>query len=284
MPEFINTENAQKDYLTGFYLRDTLYSFLKKLIAASEPRKEIFSIVLIDIDHFKKFNDKLGHFFGDDVLKYAADTFRLFFKESYCFRHGGDEFIAVLINKNPEEAFDIVMQIKKSMVVRPFLFQDRTYQPFKVTFSCGIATYPLDGSSVNALIQKADEAMYFSKRHGRNLITLSHRVKFLKLRNSLALSLVILLIIGGLALLYQTPLKRFITKLAHNISNVNITITPKKVDIITFKNGGILMGKIVEETTDRLVVEMSLDSGKGLLVVKRSDISEIKYAMEKTAE
>lgn len=84
-------EQVQKDYLTGFFLRESLNTFLEKLISYSTVNKERFSLVLIDLDKFKKFNDTYGHSFGDEILKYVASMLRLSFPENpfYFFRYGG---------------------------------------------------------------------------------------------------------------------------------------------------------------------------------------------------
>ena len=119
-------EHPQKDFLTGFPLRDTFYSFLKELISNSESKKDVFSIALIDVDHFKKFNDKFGHSCGDGILEYAAEILRLLFHKERCFRYGGDEFIIVLPDKDREKALSLILSIKQNMLHRPFLFEDKS--------------------------------------------------------------------------------------------------------------------------------------------------------------
>lgn len=131
-------EQAPKDFLTGFFSRDSLGGFLENIIIESNLKKKIFTIALIDLDRFKRFNDKFGHAFGDEVLKYATSTLRLTFhnEQCYLFRFGGDEFIAVFPDKEPQEILRLFKRCNYNMLHRHFLYANKLY---KVTISCGIA-------------------------------------------------------------------------------------------------------------------------------------------------
>ncbi|MDD5255162.1 MAG: GGDEF domain-containing protein, partial [Candidatus Omnitrophica bacterium] len=84
-------ENVCPDFLTGFSLRDSLYPTLEKLMLEFQAQKKPFSLALLDLDRFKKFNDKFGHDFGDEILRYASSTLRMTVSEvqSLLFRYGG---------------------------------------------------------------------------------------------------------------------------------------------------------------------------------------------------
>ncbi len=271
-------EEPQKDYLTGFSLRDTLYLFLKELIADAKLNKGHFSILLIDIDHFKKYNDKFGHLFGDEILEYVADTFPLFFPKNNCFRYGGDEFVIVLTDKDPREAFYLALQLRHNMAERPFLLEGKSYNSFKITFSCGIAGFPSDGQTVAELLKKSDEAMYFSKRHGRDLITIASKMKYIRFRNMLLLFVSICVIFTALSTLYLFPLRKPIHRIIRNIRGIRITAEQTGLDIIILKNGDVLKGEILEETEHKLILKMHLTGGVGSLVLQKSEIAEIKYS------
>ena len=277
-------EESQKDYLTGFSLRDRLYLFLKELIADAKLNKKHFSILLIDIDHFKKYNDKFGHLFGDDILEYVADIFPVFFPKENCFRYGGDEFVVLLTDKNPKEAFYLASQLKHNMVERPFLFEGKSYNAFKITFSCGIASFPSDGQTVTELLKKADEAMYFSKRHGRDLITIASKMKYIRFRNMLLLLIGVGALVIALSTLYLSPFRKPIHRIIRDIGDIRITAKQRGLDIIVLKNGDILKGEILEETEKKLMLRIHLKGGMGSLVLQRSEIAEIKYATEKSAK
>ncbi|MEE9500428.1 MAG: GGDEF domain-containing protein [Candidatus Omnitrophota bacterium] len=277
-------EESQKDYLTGFSLRDRLYLSLKELITDAKLNKKHFSILLIDIDHFKKYNDKFGHLFGDDILEYVADTFPVFFPKENCFRYGGDEFVVLLTGKNPKEAFYLASQLKHNMAERPFLFEGKSYNPFKVTFSCGIASFPSDGQTVAELLKKADEAMYFSKRHGRDLITIAGKMKYIRFRNMLLIFVGICAILTAISTLYLSPFREPIYRIIRDIGDIRITAEQIWLDTIILKNGDVLKGKILEETEEKLILEIHLKGGVGSFVLQKSEIAEIKYATEKSAE
>ena len=274
-------EEAQRDYLTGFYLRDTLYLFLKELITDAKLNKKCFSILLIDLDHFKKYNDRFGHLFGDELLEYVADTFPLFFPKENCFRYGGDEFVVILTNKEAREAFNLARRLKHNMAERPFLFEGKSYNAFKVSFSCGIANFPSDGQTASELLKRADDAMYFSKRHGRNLITIASKMKFITFRNMLVLFLSLSAILAALSTLYLFPLREPIQGILREIGGIRITAEQKKLDTIILKDGRVLKGEILEETDRELVLKMHLKGGVGSRILQKSEIAKIEYTAKK---
>jgi diguanylate cyclase (GGDEF)-like protein len=274
-------EEPQKDYLTGFFLRDTLYIFLKELISDAGLSKKCFSILLIDLDHFKKYNDKFGHLFGDEILEYVSDTFPLFFSKTNCFRYGGDEFVVILKDKDSKEAFRLAMDLKRHMNERPFLFEGKSYNDFKIGFSCGIASFPSDGHTAAELLKKADETMYFSKRHGRNLITIAGRMRYLKFRNTLLIFIGTCLIFVALSSLYLSPFKEPIRRIVQGLRGIRITAGEEDLDIVTLKNGNVLRGEILEETGQKLVLKIRLRGGAGSVILQKSEITDIKRITKK---
>ncbi len=165
-------ENARKDFLTGLFARDSLDSCINEIISSCENEGKSFSIVLLDLDHFKKLNDKFGHLFGDDVLKYIASILQMTFfnNEGFFFRYGGDEFVGVFSNV---EGFGTVRYMRlflRNILHWPFLYKNRFH---KILLSCGVACYPCDGKTPQELILKADEAMYFL--NGMAIILLPRR-------------------------------------------------------------------------------------------------------------
>jgi len=269
-------EHGQKDYLTGFFTREALNSFLAELITESLSKKKRFSLALIDLERFKKFNDRYGHAFGDEVLKYATSTLRLTFLESACylFRYGGDEFIAVIPDKDPREAFRLLRQCGHNLARRPFLFANKCY---KITASCGIAVFPADGKNAEELIKKADEAMYFSKRHGRNLTTLAGRIRFLKFRNALLIVTSSVLILCSFYIYYQQSFKKVIQPTVDQMQYLRIITKPANLDTIVLKSGVVFEGRIISEAEGKVVVSLYMEKGEGSAVFDRSEIAEIKY-------
>ncbi|MCX5666713.1 MAG: GGDEF domain-containing protein, partial [Candidatus Omnitrophica bacterium] len=156
----------QTDFLTGFLSKESINLTLDKLKAECDIDKSHFSMLVLDIDRFKTYNDKYGHLYGDDMLRYFSGTLRMILEslQTFMFRFGGDEFIIVFPGKSAKEVYDITRDILKTMKRRPFLSNGRMY---KLSFSAGITTYPNDGQDTDEIIRNADKAMYFSKAHGR---------------------------------------------------------------------------------------------------------------------
>lgn len=272
-------EEVQKDCLTGFYLRDGLAAFCDNLMDEGKDKNSVFSIALLDLDHFKKFNDKYGHAFGDDILKYVGSIFRLTFYDTACqyFRYGGDEFIVVFPGKGPKEIFYLMRQCIYNMAHHPFLFKNKIY---KVGLSSGIASFPKDGSDMEDLIKKADKAMYFSKRHGRNRVTLFNRISYLKIRN-LGIMIAVICFSSLLGfMLYKITLKKIISYTLKEVKNVRIVTKPKDLDVVILKSGTIYEGYILEETAERIVLSLYLKKGEGTMVFNSSEISKIKYGQK----
>lgn len=276
---------AEKDYLTGFYLRESLDEYLKTVVLESKLKKSKFDIILLDLDHFKKFNDKFGHLFGDEILKYMASTLRLSFPQGACriFRYGGDEFLIIMPDKDLKDAQDLMAKFRFNMAHRPFLYKNKL---FKLTASCGVAGYPIDGDNPEELVKRADQALYFSKRHGRNRTTLASKMTIITLRYILTFLLVIAVILGVAYYSYRYTFKRPIQRALNAMGSVRVSTAPsaKELDLVTLKNGNVLKGKIVKETDEAVVLNIDMDRGSASTVLKREDISNINYAPEPSRE
>ncbi len=131
--------------------------------------QEGFSVLMIDIDHFKKVNDEHGHPVGDVVLRDVAhllkDTLR---NVDAVGRYGGEEFVAVLAHTTGEEALQTAERIRHRIEHHPFKVQDKV---LRVTVSIGVASYPDDvADSPSNLVEEADRALYRAKEAGRNRV------------------------------------------------------------------------------------------------------------------
>lgn len=269
----------EKDYLTGFYLRESLDESLKTLLLESKLKKSKFCMILLDLDHFKKFNDKFGHLFGDEILKYMASTLRLSFPQgaSSIFRYGGDEFLIILPDKNLKDAQALLAKFRFNLAHRPFLHKNKL---FKLTSSCGVSGYPVDGEGAEELVKKADQALYFSKRHGRNKVTLASKMAITTLRYILTFLLAIGVILGIAFYSYKYTFKQPIQRALSAVGSVRVSTAPsaKELDVISLKNGNILKGKIISETNEAVVLNVDMDRGSLSTVLKRDDIANINYA------
>lgn len=271
-----NLKDTQKDFLTGFYTREHLTSELDRRITDANIHNEKFSILLIDIDHFKKINDKHGHLWGDEFLKFIGSTLRLTLEDKgLIFRYGGDEFVVLFSTNDPKEAFLLAKQFNLVVRNRPFLFNGRL---FKITISCGLATFPKNGTTPEKLMEAADKALYFSKRFGRNTTTLAGKIGFYKVRIALVVFLEICFI-AGLAFFvhsyfFQDTFRRFLAKIPVS----RILSTGVKADTtVVLKSGQVISGKIVDEDRKKLVMEVSLGRGSCTMNIEKSLIQSITH-------
>lgn len=155
-------EMSKIDLLTKAFNKITILNLIEKLV--NSKRKEVFSLLMFDIDNFKTINDSLGHVTGDMCLKTLANIASNNIREvDYLGRYGGDEFIIVLPTLGGNEAKFVAERFKTKV--------NETSNP-KFTVSIGIATYPYDGQTVKELISAADKGLYKSKSRGKN--TISH--------------------------------------------------------------------------------------------------------------
>ncbi len=274
-------EKLKVDHLTGLFLRDSFRPLLEKLVSEAKLNNGVFSIALIDLDRFKKFNDKFGHDFGDKILVHFSGVLRISSCEEryHFFRYGGDEFIAVFTSLNSREALNFMKQFSSNLNRVPATFKNKFY---KIGMSCGIAEFPGDGKTIDELLAKADEAMYFSKRHGRNLIILANRIKHLESRRFFSLISSIFIIVWSLFIFYRLTLKTFILPAANKLKNVRIEIKPKNLVFIILKNGTLVEGYILEKTKDKVIVSLQLPKGRGTIVLKRTEIASIRNFDDKS--
>jgi len=162
---------ATHDGLTGLPNRILLYDRFKVAAAHAERENKKMAIMMVDLDRFKRINDKLGHDFGDRILVAVAgrltDALR---KSDTVVRMGGDEFVLQLSEIDDKEHAVTVAQKIIEDFNRPFLLQG---QKINVTVSIGVVIYPDDGKNIDSLIKKADKLMYRAKKAGRNNYKLS---------------------------------------------------------------------------------------------------------------
>jgi len=156
------------DDLTGIFNR---YYFDQKIEhkISSAKEKSPLSLVIIDIDFFKKINDRFGHLAGDEVLKKIAKIIKNYSPPNSVYRIGGEEFAILLANTKKEEAFTLAERIRV-ICKKYYFFLASTKKT--VTISGGIASCPEDATTSNELIKYADYALYKAKREGRDKICL----------------------------------------------------------------------------------------------------------------
>jgi diguanylate cyclase (GGDEF)-like protein len=157
------------DALTGLYNRAWLNDMLPRLVARARQDGAPLSIVMIDLDHFKRFNDTHGHIAGDSALCAAAEAIRDGLRPTdYAVRYGGEEMTAIL----PDTSRDLAMLVAQRLCVRmreTVVFDDMRLALPHITGSFGVATL-LPGQDERALLAAADAALYRAKQAGRDRI------------------------------------------------------------------------------------------------------------------
>jgi len=171
--EFLGTakEEAVTDALTELYNRRYFFEKAREAAHKAIKHHSPISIFIFDIDHFKKYNDMHGHPEGDYLLKELSRILKENSREGdVTARYGGEEFIVLMPDTDKEGAVVYGEKIRK--VIESYPFRHREKQPLGyLSVSGGVASFPFDGSSIEAVIRCADEALYESKRSGRNMIT-----------------------------------------------------------------------------------------------------------------
>ncbi|MFH1639564.1 MAG: diguanylate cyclase, partial [Chloroflexota bacterium] len=164
---------ASTDWLTGLYNHRSFHEHIEQEIARSSRFGAVFSLIMMDLDLFKSYNDTCGHLAGDEALKMIGKILQGSIRSiDMAFRYGGEEFTIILPETRLEDAFRVAERIRKAIAIR----SGRTCV-IPITASFGVSTWPLDGVLKEDVIARADEALYQSKEMGRNKTYLSSQIK-----------------------------------------------------------------------------------------------------------
>jgi two-component system cell cycle response regulator len=156
--------SAITDRLTGLFNQAFFLYFLEKEVQRAIREENSLTVIMIDVDHFKDYNDSKGHLAGDEFLQNLGRLIRQNIREiDLAARYGGDEFAVILPNIQPEQAQAVAERIMNSFV--PPLSGDSGK---RITLSLGLATFPRDSLDSRQLLQCADQALYEAKRMGKN--------------------------------------------------------------------------------------------------------------------
>lgn len=160
---------ASLDPLTGTLNRRAFAVFVEKELARSRRHNQPLSVLMMDLDHFKQINDRLGHSGGDDVLcRFVAVAERELRGEDILCRFGGEEFVALLPGTRAEHAFVAAERLREAFAVEAAALAATVYTlPFAITASVGIGELSAE-EDFEGLLRRADEALYRAKAAGRN--------------------------------------------------------------------------------------------------------------------
>ncbi len=164
-------QHATVDSLTNLANRRSFEVRLTQHMARCSESGGQLSLVMIDIDHFKRINDTYGHLTGDDLLRIIAKTLRDFVKgKDIVCRYGGEEFVVLLPDTPLEGAITVSENIRKHFSQMSWKQKSTGISMGKVTLSAGVALFR-PGETMEAFVQRADVALYQSKKSGRNCVT-----------------------------------------------------------------------------------------------------------------
>ena len=159
---------ATTDFLTGLYNRQNFFRLVKIPFERHQRKEEPCGVMFLDVDHFKRVNDTMGHAFGDEVLKSAASILREVVRgyDISC-RFGGEEFAVFIDSSDPDAIRGVAERIRARIENLTFA----GHSGFKITISIGLAIgRPLNHDTIDRFLNEADEALYEAKESGRNRV------------------------------------------------------------------------------------------------------------------
>lgn len=163
---------SSRDSLTRLFNHEKFYEALDEQMLKFALEKEIFSVIISDIDNFKNVNDTYGHAFGDEVIRKISEVIReCKGTRDICARYGGEEFAIILPNKNLGDAVLQAEKIRREFESVEFLTEDGSIHHFSI--SLGVAEYNHEYKTASAFFEMADKALYDAKRTGKNRVCCS---------------------------------------------------------------------------------------------------------------
>ncbi len=167
--EYVRRE-AMTDGLTGLANRKSFDSEITQVMTDSVEQKKIFTLLMVDIDHFKSFNDNFGHQVGDQVLRLVARTLKDGLKgRDFAARYGGEEFAIILPETDLAAGVAVGNSLRKAIATKDVINRNTGEVMGRITMSVGVAEFAGDRTTED-LIERADSALYTAKHNGRNQV------------------------------------------------------------------------------------------------------------------
>ena len=159
---------ATHDALTQLHSHRAFQQRLQEEVLRSGRSQTPLSLIMLDVDHFKQYNDRFGHQAGDQLLRTLAAILSSFTRPvDFAARYGGEEFALILPNFVRSEAVQVAERIRARVAEEPFVFNGA---PTRATMSLGVASFPTDATTASQIVRVADECLYKAKHGGRNQV------------------------------------------------------------------------------------------------------------------
>ena len=159
---------AMVDPLTKVYNRRAFFAKFAEEVERSRRYRHTLCVIMIDVDHFKTFNDMEGHLYGDEALRKVAQTITTNLRKTDTLgRYGGEEFILLMPETKMDDAVEICNRLRETIETTPFQGRE---EPAYLTVSMGVAGFPEQGEEIEVLVEAADRALYQAKEFGRNRV------------------------------------------------------------------------------------------------------------------
>ena len=160
---------ATRDGLTNLLNKKAIMQTLDSELVRARRHNSTLSLMMLDLDYFKRINDTYGHQAGDAVLVTTTGLIEKYVRGiDYVGRYGGEEIIIVLPDTSETESVEIAERIRRSLASTPIVVSESEF--VNVTVSIGISIFPRDGIEQDVLLNNADQAMYYAKDAGRNQV------------------------------------------------------------------------------------------------------------------
>jgi diguanylate cyclase len=163
-------KEAMTDGLTGLSNRKAFDAAIARVMEEATSTKGSFTLLMVDIDHFKSFNDNYGHQIGDQVLRLVARTLIEGVKgRDIAARYGGEEFVIILPDTTLSAGVAVGNSLRKAVATKDIINRSSSEKLGRITMSVGVAEF-VPGESTEDLIERADSALYTAKHNGRNQV------------------------------------------------------------------------------------------------------------------
>jgi diguanylate cyclase (GGDEF)-like protein len=167
-------DQAIRDGLTGLFNRRYMQESLERELRRAQRRKMPLGVIMLDIDHFKRFNDTFGHAAGDTLLRALGSLLQQHTRgEDIACRYGGEEFTLILLEASPEDTGQRAERLREE-ASRLSIEHGRQHLG-DVTISLGVAIFPEHAADSEGLLKAADAALYRAKEGGRNRVMMAHQ-------------------------------------------------------------------------------------------------------------